>query len=45
VGGCVAPLILNLALGKDEWLASHTNHFIPGERASSIHWTQGRVGP
>jgi len=35
---------LTSALDEGEWSASHPGHFIPRERAPSIHWIGGWVG-
>jgi hypothetical protein len=40
----VAPPILVLSLDRDEWSASLSCRFTPGERALGIHWMGGWVG-
>jgi hypothetical protein len=38
-------VFLTLALVGGEWLASHPDHFITGERAPGTNWIGGWVGP
>jgi hypothetical protein len=38
-------IFLTSALARDEWLSSCPCRFTLGERATSIHWIGGRVGP
>lgn len=37
-------LFLILAIGKGEWLASHSGCFTPEERVLRTHWTRSWVG-
>jgi hypothetical protein len=43
--GGIAPRFLTPALDGDEWSASRTGRFTPGERAPGTHWIGGWVGP
>jgi hypothetical protein len=42
--GGVAPFLISV-LDGDEWSASHTEHFTPGENAPGSHSFGGCVGP
>jgi hypothetical protein len=39
------PPFLAAALDEGEWSASHSGHFVPGERAPSTHWIWDWLGP
>jgi hypothetical protein len=41
----IAPPFLTMALDGGGWSASRSSHFTPRERAPSVHWLEGWVGP
>jgi hypothetical protein len=41
--GCIDPYFLDLV--RDEWSASRSGRFTPGERTSGTHWIGGWVDP
>jgi hypothetical protein len=43
--GRIAPPLLTLALDGGEWSASCTGRFTSSQRAPSIRWIGGWVGP
>jgi hypothetical protein len=43
--GGIVPPFLTLALYRGEWLASHPDHSIPGERGTSTYRVGGWVDP
>jgi hypothetical protein len=42
--GCIATLSLTTALDGDDWSASHSGRFPPGEISPSTHWIGVRAG-